>query len=249
MRNPKPLPLAGGAPAKRVRGSLWRSTVDMEVGRGTPSAFGTSPCKGEGLLSAPRSIFASTVARRFSPVRVACGLWLLKHPPMRRDRSGLRRFRISRVYYGWYVLFGMVIALVVAEGVTFGSLSAYIEPLENRFGWSRAQVSMGFSVTVGHGWDLRSDHRSIGRQRGSAPVDADWRSGLHGRVHSAGLHDAAVAVVRVDRAVGDCAGTDRLHPGTGACGALVRQHVGPWRPASLAPRSGWASWSCCRWCR
>ena len=65
------------------------------------------------------------------------------------DRSGLRRFRISRVYYGWYVLFGMVIALVVAEGVTFGSLSAYIEPLENRFGWSRAQVSMGFSVTVG----------------------------------------------------------------------------------------------------
>ena len=59
------------------------------------------------------------------------------------------RWRISRVYYGWYVLFGMVIALVVAEGVTFGSLSAYIEPLENRFGWSRAQVSMGFSVTVG----------------------------------------------------------------------------------------------------
>ena len=60
-----------------------------------------------------------------------------------------RRWRISRVYYGWYVLFGMVVALIVAEGVTIGSLSAYTEPLENRFGWSRAQVSMGFSVTVG----------------------------------------------------------------------------------------------------
>ena len=59
------------------------------------------------------------------------------------------RCRISRLYYGWYVLFGMVVALIVAEGVTIGSLSAYIEPLENRFGWSRAQVSMGFSVTVG----------------------------------------------------------------------------------------------------
>ena len=60
-----------------------------------------------------------------------------------------RRWRVSRFYYGWYVLFGMVVALIVAEGVTIGSLSAYTEPLENRFGWSRAQVSMGFSVTVG----------------------------------------------------------------------------------------------------
>ena len=60
-----------------------------------------------------------------------------------------RRWRLSRVYYGWYVLFGMVVALVVAEGVTIGSLSAYTEPLEQHFGWSRAQVSMGFSVTIG----------------------------------------------------------------------------------------------------
>ena len=60
-----------------------------------------------------------------------------------------RRWRISRVYYGWYVLFGMVVALIVAEGVTIGSLSAYTQPLEHQFGWTRAQVSMGFSVTVG----------------------------------------------------------------------------------------------------
>ena len=60
-----------------------------------------------------------------------------------------RRWQISGVYYGWYVLFGMVIALLVAEGVTIGSLSAYVVPLEDHFGWSRAQVSMGFSVTVG----------------------------------------------------------------------------------------------------
>ncbi len=65
------------------------------------------------------------------------------------EPRGKRRWRISRVYYGWYVLFGMVVALIVAEGVTIGSLSAYTEPLENRFGWSRREVSMGFSVTVG----------------------------------------------------------------------------------------------------
>ena len=65
------------------------------------------------------------------------------------EPRGLKRWRISRFYYGWYVLFGMVVALIVAEGVTIGSLSAYTLPLENQFGWSRAQVSMGFSVTVG----------------------------------------------------------------------------------------------------
>ena len=54
------------------------------------------------------------------------------------EARGLRRWGIRRFYYGWYVLFGMVVALVVAEGVTIGSLSAYTVPLENHFGWSRA---------------------------------------------------------------------------------------------------------------
>ena len=57
--------------------------------------------------------------------------------------------RVRRLYYGWWVLTGMVIAMIVAEGVSFGSFGAYVEPLENRFGWSRAQVSLGFSVVVG----------------------------------------------------------------------------------------------------
>ena len=65
------------------------------------------------------------------------------------EPRGIRRWRIGRFYYGWYVLFGMVVAMIVAEGLTLGSLSAYTEPLEQRFGWSRAEVSMGFSVTVG----------------------------------------------------------------------------------------------------
>ena len=60
-----------------------------------------------------------------------------------------RRWRLGALYYGWWVLFGMALAMIVAEGLTFGSLSAYVEPLERQFGWSRAQVSMGFSVTVG----------------------------------------------------------------------------------------------------
>ena len=57
--------------------------------------------------------------------------------------------RVRGFYSGWWVLTGMVIAMIVAEGVSFGSFGAYVEPLENRFGWSRAQVSLGFSVVVG----------------------------------------------------------------------------------------------------
>ncbi len=65
------------------------------------------------------------------------------------EPKGTRAGRLGRVYYGWYVLFGMVIALLVAEGATFGSFGAYVQPLERQFGWSRAEVSLGFSVVVG----------------------------------------------------------------------------------------------------
>ena len=64
-------------------------------------------------------------------------------------RATRPRLRLRRPYYGWWVLVGMVVALIVAEGVTFGSFGAYVEPLEERFGWSRTEVSLGFSVTVG----------------------------------------------------------------------------------------------------
>ncbi len=65
------------------------------------------------------------------------------------ESTARRRWRLGSLYYGWWVLFGMALAMIVAEGATIGSLSAYTEPLERQFGWSRAQVSMGFSVTVG----------------------------------------------------------------------------------------------------
>ena len=70
--------------------------------------------------------------------------------PDRSDTSPRRpRHARRKLYYGWWVLFGMVVAMIVAEGVTFGSFGAYVLPLEEHFGWSRAQVSLGFSVTVG----------------------------------------------------------------------------------------------------
>jgi sugar phosphate permease len=53
-----------------------------------------------------------------------------------------------RVFYGWWLLAGSVLAMMVASGVSFWAFGLYIEPLEEEFGWSRAAVSLGFSVSL-----------------------------------------------------------------------------------------------------
>ena len=46
------------------------------------------------------------------------------------------------------MLAGSVIAVALAAGISFWSFGLYVEPLEREFGWSRAEVSGGFSVGV-----------------------------------------------------------------------------------------------------
>jgi sugar phosphate permease len=53
------------------------------------------------------------------------------------------------VYYGWWLLAGAVVAMAIGSGVSFWSLTLYVEPLEEEFGWSRAQVTGAVSVGVG----------------------------------------------------------------------------------------------------
>lgn len=53
-----------------------------------------------------------------------------------------------KVFYGWWVLAGSVVAMALASGVSFWSFGLYIDPLEKEFGWSRAEVSLGFSVSL-----------------------------------------------------------------------------------------------------
>lgn len=52
------------------------------------------------------------------------------------------------VYYGWWLLAGSVIAMAVGSGVSFWAFGLYVQPLEDDFGWSRAEVSLGFSVSI-----------------------------------------------------------------------------------------------------
>ena len=53
-----------------------------------------------------------------------------------------------RFYYGWVILGGSVLAMALGSGVSFWAFGLYIDPMEDEFGWSRAEVSAGFSVSL-----------------------------------------------------------------------------------------------------
>lgn len=53
-----------------------------------------------------------------------------------------------RIYYGWVILAASVAAMTVVSGLAAWSLGLYVRPLEEEFGWSRAQVSIGFSAGI-----------------------------------------------------------------------------------------------------
>jgi len=52
-----------------------------------------------------------------------------------------------QVYRGWWLLAASVAAMAIGSGVSFWSFGLYIEPLESEFGWSRTEVSLGFSIS------------------------------------------------------------------------------------------------------
>ena len=50
------------------------------------------------------------------------------------------------IFYGWVILAASAVALTVVSGVTFWSPGLYVRPLEEEFGWSRAEVTAAFSI-------------------------------------------------------------------------------------------------------
>ena len=62
---------------------------------------------------------------------------------MRDVLSGRRN-----VYYGWWVLGVGTIAMALGSGLSMSAFGLYVKPLEEEFGWDRAQVSLGFSAAV-----------------------------------------------------------------------------------------------------
>lgn len=50
------------------------------------------------------------------------------------------------IYYGWYIALALAITETVSFGVIFYAFSVFITPMEAEFGWSRAEITGGFSL-------------------------------------------------------------------------------------------------------
>lgn len=55
-------------------------------------------------------------------------------------------FPRSRVFYGWWVVASLAVIMFLGAGLGFYSLGVFITPLEEEFGWSRGQVSVGIAL-------------------------------------------------------------------------------------------------------
>lgn len=53
-----------------------------------------------------------------------------------------------RVYFGWWLLAASVGAMALGSGTSFWAFGFYVRPLEQEFGWTRAEVSLGFSAAL-----------------------------------------------------------------------------------------------------
>jgi MFS family permease len=56
--------------------------------------------------------------------------------------------RRRKLFYGWWMLAASVVVMTVISGLAIWANGLYVAPLEDEFGWSRAQVSLGFSAAI-----------------------------------------------------------------------------------------------------
>jgi sugar phosphate permease len=52
------------------------------------------------------------------------------------------------VYYGWRVLIAGTIAMALGSGLSMSSFGLYVHPLEQDFGWDRADTSLAYSIAI-----------------------------------------------------------------------------------------------------
>jgi sugar phosphate permease len=56
--------------------------------------------------------------------------------------------RIRPAYHGWLVLGVGTVAMALGSGLSMGAFGLYVGPLEDEFGWTRAEVSLAFSFAL-----------------------------------------------------------------------------------------------------
>ena len=55
--------------------------------------------------------------------------------------------KLHGVFYGWWLVGGSALVMVIGTVPAFQGMPAWFVVLESNFGWSRAQLSMAFSLT------------------------------------------------------------------------------------------------------
>jgi MFS family permease len=63
-------------------------------------------------------------------------------------RSQLRSLAAPRTFYGWRIVAACFVTHCLNVGTVFYSFGVFFHPLSERFGWSRAQISWGFSLAA-----------------------------------------------------------------------------------------------------
>ncbi len=58
------------------------------------------------------------------------------------------RPRLSETYHGWWIVAAVTLLLTLGSGITFWTFTVYIPPLEDELGWSRAEISVAFSLGI-----------------------------------------------------------------------------------------------------
>ena len=53
---------------------------------------------------------------------------------------------VPKVFYGWFVVGATMVGLATGWSALFFTFGAFIQPLQETFGWQRAQISIGFSI-------------------------------------------------------------------------------------------------------
>ena len=61
---------------------------------------------------------------------------------MRRDN------RSDKFYYGWYIIGTLAITETISWGIIYYAFSVFITPMEAELGWSRTQLTGGFSLAL-----------------------------------------------------------------------------------------------------
>lgn len=56
--------------------------------------------------------------------------------------------KLDKYYYGWYIAIVLAITETVSYGIMYYTTSVFITPMEETLGWSRGQLTSGFSLAL-----------------------------------------------------------------------------------------------------